>query len=714
MIEKNVNQKLLNEDTSAKILVDFIIENEMNLHLSGSNLYHKFPLYASSDDSTVIARVMIVSRQYGVLIFHCTEQTERTLDAANIQKLKDELGQINSFVYSELLKSKLLQINPTTLKIRVIPIFFLPFFSSDTGAFTKDWEGLSVITNTNDIEKNLDQLLLTAPLEDNTFKEILAILEGSKGIIRPRERARDVTTRNKGKVLDLIESEIANFDLDQKRAALFTLDKPQRIRGLAGTGKTIIHTMKAALIHLQHPEAEIMYTFYTRSLYSSIKYLITKFYSHFARKDPNWDKVHILHAWGGKNLPGVYYTTCVNNNIAPLSLHDARDISKGKDPFNEVCKALNTNKLSVAYDYSLLDEGQDFPEEFYRLCRQITKGNCLVWAYDECQNIFDIKIQDTKKTFGKDPDGNYYIDFSNLPPDSLQDMVLHRCYRNPRRILVCAFAIGLGIYNDKLIQIPENNEHWEDFGFQVLKGQSRIGEEMIITRPLENSPLLKNELLESPDVVRIQTFDSISEECEYIANSIISDIEQNLLPEDILVISLDDRNARQYFSLISSHLRTKGINVLNTLETPFYSTVFQVKDHVTLTTVYRAKGNEAGSVYIVGIDAPYLDKDSIRERNRFFTAITRAKGWVTLTGVGKFSKLFEREMESVLSNYPEFKFKMPDAASLKVFQRDLSSRQDLLNKMERELENIAEKSGISRDEILSTLMRKSKGNTPKQ
>lgn len=714
MIEKNVNQKLLNEDTSAKILVDFISENEVNLNLSGCNLYHKFPLYASFDDSAVIARVMIVSKQHGVLIFHCTEQTERTLNPASIQKLKDELGQINSFVYSELLKSRLLQSNPTTLKIRVIPIFFLPFYSGDTSVFTEDWEGSYVFINTNDLGNNFNQLVLPRPLEDNIFKEIMAIVEGSKGITRPRERARDVTTRNKGKILDLIESEIANFDLDQKRAALFTLDKPQRIRGLAGTGKTIILTMKAALIHLQHPEAEILYTFYTRSLYSFIKRLITGFYSPFARKDPNWDKVHILHAWGGKNLSGVYYSTCVNNNIAPMSLDEAIGISKGKNPFNEVCKSLNTNKLAVAYDYSLLDEGQDFPEEFYRLCRQITKENCLIWAYDECQNIFDIKIQDTKKTFGKDPDNNYYIDFSNLLPDSLQDIVLHRCYRNPRRILVCAFAVGLGIYNDKLIQIPENNEHWEDFGFQVLRGQSRIGEEMIITRPLENSPLLKNELLESPDVVRVQTFDSVSQECEFVVNSIISDIEQNLLPEDLLVISLDDRYARQYFSLISSHLKPKGIKVLNTLETPFYSTVFQVKDHVTLTTVYRAKGNEAGSVYIVGIDAPYTDKDSIRERNKFFTAITRAKGWVTLTGVGKFAKLFEREMESVLSNYPEFKFKMPDPVSLRVFQRDLSTRQALLNKVERELENIFEKTGISRNEILSRLIEKSKGDATKQ
>jgi superfamily I DNA and RNA helicase len=258
MIEKNVNQKLLGEDASAKILVDLIDENETTLNLSDSILYHKFLLYTSSDDITVVARVMIVSKRYGVLIFHCTEQTERTLSRENIQILREELAQINSFVYSELLKSRMLQISPTTLRINVVPIFFLPFYMGDINVFIEGWEGLHVIQNPQQLANILTPLALDVSLEENTIREIVAILEGSKGIIRPKERAKNVQVRNKGKILDLIESEIANFDLDQNRAALFTLDDPQRIRGLAGTGKTVILTMKAALIHLQHPEADVL------------------------------------------------------------------------------------------------------------------------------------------------------------------------------------------------------------------------------------------------------------------------------------------------------------------------------------------------------------------------------------------------------------------------------------------------------------------------
>ena len=47
----------------------------------------------------------------------------------------------------------------------------------------------------------------------------------------------------------------------QKKATLEVPDGPQRIRGLAGTGKTIVLALKAAYLHTQHPEWNILVTF---------------------------------------------------------------------------------------------------------------------------------------------------------------------------------------------------------------------------------------------------------------------------------------------------------------------------------------------------------------------------------------------------------------------------------------------------------------------
>ena len=72
---------------------------------------------------------------------------------------------------------------------------------------------------------------------------------------------KNLDEKSKGRVLDKIQSQIALLDADQKRAALQIIDAPQRIRGLAGSGKTIVLTMKAAQIHASSPDSRILYTY---------------------------------------------------------------------------------------------------------------------------------------------------------------------------------------------------------------------------------------------------------------------------------------------------------------------------------------------------------------------------------------------------------------------------------------------------------------------
>lgn len=61
----------------------------------------------------------------------------------------------------------------------------------------------------------------------------------------------------KGLILNDIEGYIAKFDIEQKTAAIAEIEGPQRIRGLAGSGKTIVLTQKAAIYHLNHPDDTI-------------------------------------------------------------------------------------------------------------------------------------------------------------------------------------------------------------------------------------------------------------------------------------------------------------------------------------------------------------------------------------------------------------------------------------------------------------------------
>ncbi|MGE5437709.1 MAG: DEAD/DEAH box helicase [Syntrophothermus sp.] len=705
-MEQNINFSLLNEDPTAKSFIELLESQELKGNLEDSIVYYQFPFYQNEDGSLATANILLISKNHGIIVIKCCNIHERDNNEKSLKKTIADLEQIYSLIFAKLIKTKNIRSNPHSLKIPFLPLIYTTSEIKNGSSLKKEWDQLDFLYSDKDLELYLRNNSLPKTIDNSTLSEIIATLEGSRNIIRPKER--EITTgpkTTKGGILDEIERNIALFDIEQKRAALFTLDGPQRIRGLAGSGKTIILTMKVALIHLQDPNAEILYTFWTKSLYSSIIKQITRFFRQFSDRDPNWNKIHVLHAWGGKNMAGVYYNICVHNNITPLPLKTNQNF---KNSFNKICMDLENYPLQSIFDYSILDEAQDLPTYFYRICRRSTKNNKIIWGYDECQNILEINIQDTKHTFGKDKKGNYHIDFSNLPPDSFQDLVLHKCYRNPKKVLVVAFALGFGIYNEKIVQMLENNEHWEDMGFVVEEGKSIEGDKMKIFRPDMNSPLVKNKLLESEDLIRYEYFDGIEAETEFVGKMIKKDIANGLREEDIMVISIDDLNARIYFKMIAKELSKHKINSFNLLDAPSNNIEFNLPKHVTLSTVYRAKGNEAGSVYIVGVDSIYYSKEDITERNKLFTAITRTNAWVTITGMEKAAQLFMNEIQLAIKYYPYLEFQMPNKESIKNIQRDLTVGQAQLNKLERQLDEIAAKTGISKEKLLEKLANKSK------
>ena len=466
MLIKNLNERLLNEQASAFGLVKLLDKIYDEGLFGESSVYHEFPIYPeSSTNRSIKVNILFISRNLGVFIFKCLEFNSRK----NFYGSDDisEIENIDRLIFAKILKdAPKLQKDRRNLKVSIIPLVYI--HNCDSTIDESNFNGLKLIYNERDLFDTFNNQQHNQIITIDEYKDLIATIEGSKGIAHINKRTikpNPSLPPTKGAILSAIESDIYNFDLEQKRAALFTLDGPQRIRGLAGSGKTVILAMKAAILHLQNPTSEILYTYYTKSLNTFVKDLITRFYRQFSEKDPDWTRIHILHAWGGVGLEGVYYNASIQNGLTPLNLLEAKR-NRPKNPFEYVCEEILKYRLKEQYDYVLIDEAQDFPSYFYRLCRQITKNNMVVWAYDDFQNILNTKIQDEKETFGKDENGEYYIDFSKRE-DDFQDIVLHKCYRNPRKILVAAFALGLGIYNlgrkgeIKVLQRLESNEHWD-------------------------------------------------------------------------------------------------------------------------------------------------------------------------------------------------------------------------------------------------------------
>lgn len=564
-----------------------------------------------------------------------------------------------------------------------------------------------VVTSLLEINEYFDEIFIKDKIDDIVINEIRSILEGAKALGKSVKKSEISTDpSNKSNILFELEKEIANFDTDQRRVALSMIEGPQRIRGLAGSGKTIILCMKIANIHLQNPEKKLLYTFYTKSLYMLVRNTIDKFYRHFSGKEPDWKKIDILHAWGGRNIDGVYYNSCSENGFNPVSFSDAKRINP-LDAFEGACSRISEKTIIPKYDHILIDEAQDLPNSFFRICYSLAKGDRgenknIVWGYDDLQSIFNIYQRTPAELFGNYEDGTPRIDLPKFQQNlkySKNDLVLYRCYRNPLEVLITAHALGLGVYSDYPVQMLENSDHWRDVGYTISDDQELVeGSEVTIERERKNSPLSIHKYQTKNDIIKTESFSSIHDECRWIAEKINSYIDEGVSAQDILVICLDDRNVKSYFSIISSVLSNNNIRSNNLMISTSQNPLFYVDDMVTLSTVHRAKGNEAKIVLVCGIDAIYNSRKLRSGRNKIFTAFTRTKAWLVVTGMGDHARFFFKEINQSLENCPNLIFSYPDRNKIKTIQRDMEDKNKDFSEVYKQVDVLKEK-GYTAEEI---------------
>lgn len=713
MLEVVIPTFEFNNNPEAISFIDYLKTNAEKLKLDEATIYYNYPLFREFDEGVHAPSFFIISPFHGIVIMNFDKRDERTLNEKLMEEAIEDLDYIFSHILSKLIKIPSLRKkrSRSELQINMETLLYLPNYDRD---LEEKFSDLTYIVKTEPELFNTLNSLQCERIDTSILTDIYSVIDGTRAIPRPTKREIEIEdTSSKGSKISDLELQIAKFDQKQKMAALTIIDGPQRVRGMAGSGKTIILAMKAALIHIDNPNAKILYTFYTKSLYDQIKQLITRFYRMHEDHDPNWDNIQILHAWGGVSLPGVYYNACIENGMSPMPFRTATSLaqSAGENTFGHICKDLldRTNgKIRAKYDYILMDEGQDFSESFYWLCRKLVVNDRLVWAYDELQNILDIDLQETLVLF-KNKYGDEGIDLPLLManhPHQNNDIVLHKSYRNPIEILLVAHAIGFGLYNNPIIQILENEGHWNDLGYNVIQGNCSEGENTVIERPESNSPSGISEFYSPDEIIQISHFQNWDEEIHYVCETVSEAISDKLLPEDIMIICIDDQYARRYFDRIQKVLAEKHIFTNNIL-TSYSGDNFIVKGKVTLTTVYRAKGNEAAMVFVMGVDSLAYKQNDIIGRNKLFTAFTRSKAWLKISGVGQASTYIDNEINKAKSLIPKFEFKYPNIAEIKTHRRELAKQNEELNRKREQLLANLDELGLDTE----TAMKLLKGET---
>jgi superfamily I DNA and RNA helicase len=82
----------------------------------------------------------------------------------------------------------------------------------------------------------LDQLKESDP---SVFQALVAVIQAISTLRRGRKKRELHNPDSRGTKMKSLEDSIANLDTQQSAAVVETFDEVQRIRGLAGSGKTI-------------------------------------------------------------------------------------------------------------------------------------------------------------------------------------------------------------------------------------------------------------------------------------------------------------------------------------------------------------------------------------------------------------------------------------------------------------------------------------------
>lgn len=611
-------------------------------------------------DSTLKLNGLLCSPELGVVICHVMEETEVNEDYL------DSIDQIHMKFKSKLGEVKLLRVN-RTLHVPINTIVYCPNVKNSE---TFSGEDVFFINALDDITNSLSDVKWNYP---ESLNVLLSNIQSLSKLKNTKKRNSVENSESKGSVLKKLDNMLSVLDPCQLRAVLENIDGVQRIRGLAGSGKTIVLARKVAHIHSQKPDWKIAVTFNSRSLKEQFKNLIET----FSDEDGiDWKKIDIIHAWGGTSSKGLYYEACLAHNIKFHDLSSAKAIKKfDEEIFQAVCRDFleNKNKDIKLYDFILVDEAQDFSSEFLQICYSLLDDNKrLVYAYDELQSLSDRSMPSPEDIWGMDENGQPNVTFQSKE----QDVTLDICYRNPGAVLSSAHALGFGIYHNPMIQMFDYEGLWQEIGYEVLDGKLAEGERVVLGRTQKSSPSLLSGHNSIDDIISFVDFDNKKNQSDWIAQEIIKNVTQEeLLFSDILVIHPDTQKMRTEVGYLRGLLFDAGINssIAGVTSSPdeFFS-----DDSVTFTSIFRAKGNEAAMVYIM--DGQYCNASNRRawRRNILFTAMTRTKAWLRVCGVGQYFQELKSEFETVKQNGFRLSFIYPTTAereTMRVVNRDMTS-----------------------------------------
>src|ERR1043165_308362 len=186
-MEVNVASRTLASNPAAEQLITHLKANEVRLGLEEAEVYYDFPLFRDSEGAVVVSQVLLVSRQHGVIAFGTSSATSHENVEQEIQKIAENLDQVFVLLYSRLIRNRVLRKSQKELLFPAAALLFAPLITElPFGVQAATPPILSV----GQLDRQLNELG-TQSMPSEVYGELVATIEGAKGLIRRRPREVD-------------------------------------------------------------------------------------------------------------------------------------------------------------------------------------------------------------------------------------------------------------------------------------------------------------------------------------------------------------------------------------------------------------------------------------------------------------------------------------------------------------------------------------------
>jgi hypothetical protein len=275
----------------------------------------------------------------------------------------------------------------------------------------------------------------------------------------------------------------------------------------------------------------------------------------------------------------------------------------------------NGNKITNQFDYVFFDEFQDANDTQFDILKVFKKDNAQISVVgDDAQNIYQWR--------GSNID--YILNFEKYIEGTITHMLVNN-YRSTPEIIAFANA-------------------------SIKNNTDQIPKDMIANIPsIGVKP-------------QIRKFENDIEQCLHIIKEIAVFHNMGIKMDNIAIIS------RNNHSLKVMEEQLEKFNRLNSFKIPYVALITEegdikpkmAKNHVTLTTIFKAKGLEFDVVFAIGCNdekfPAELDRINIQqERRLFYVLVTRPRKYLKIYFTSKAVTRFVAEIPQDLYKFIDFK-----------------------------------------------------------